>query len=342
MVDNAIPAPAATPAPSAPTGTTPAAPVSSAAPATPAPAAPAAAPDAPAGNAAATPSLASGTPTAPVATPTTPADWPSDWREKLAGEDKAFLNQLKRYASPNDVGKWLRTTQLKISAGELKEIKEAPKDATPEQLAAWRKEQGLPEQSTGYVKDLKLPDGMVLGEADKPLIESFAARALDKGVPQETFNALVGWWYETQDQLMAQRQEAEQDHRISAEQSLIQKWGADFKPNMQALKVFWTDQPSEVQATILGARTADGRVIGDIPEVTEFFANLSRELNPAATLLPVGITDAPKAISARKAEIEDMMYVDGKPNPGYFGNEQVQKEYRDLIDAEQRFQSRAA
>jgi hypothetical protein len=267
---------------------------------------------------------------------------PETWREELAGEDKALLNTLKRHASLNSVVDWLRKTQLKISAGELKEFKAAPENATPEQMTAWREEQGLPKEAAAYVKDIKLADGTVLGEADKPLIESFAARALESNMDQKTFNSVVDWWYQTQDQLQAQRQEADTDARIEAEQALIQKWGTDFKPNMNALKVFWQGYPAEVQAIVLGSRTADGRVLGDLPEVADFFANLSRELNPAATLLPAGKGTDVKAVGTRIAEIDGMMYLDGKPNPAYWSNQQLQQEYRDLIDAQAKLQQRAA
>src|SRR5688572_23894721 len=96
-----------------------------------------------------------------------PADWPADWRQKLAGEDKKTLERLGRMASPADLLKSYRALEQKISAGELK--KGLPENATPEQVAEWRREQGLPEKPEGYLENLSLPDGVVLGEADKPM-----------------------------------------------------------------------------------------------------------------------------------------------------------------------------
>src|SRR3546814_3644725 len=43
--------------------------------------------------------------------------------------------------------------------------------ATPEQIAEWRKEQGIPEKPEDY--DLKFDNGLVIGEADKPLVAEF-------------------------------------------------------------------------------------------------------------------------------------------------------------------------
>lgn len=278
---------------------------------------------------------------------------PQDWREQLAGEDKGFLNQLKRHTTPQSAFDWLRKTSLKLSAGELKEVKAAPgKDATDEERATWRKEQGLPDKTEGYVSSLKLPEGVVLGEADKPLVDSFAARALKGGMPTETFNEAVSWYYETQAQQAQQREIADNDLRIQSQQRLISEMGGDFKPNMNVLQSFWNEHgggdvtgpagKSTIADTILTARTADGRILGDIPEVAAFYSKIGRELNPAATLLPAGGSQDIKGLQTRKAEIEKTMYINGKQNPAYFGNEAVQKEYREIIDAESKLVKRAS
>ena len=236
----------------------------------------------------------------------------------------------------------MRGLQLQISAGELRApLKPPAADATPEQVAAWRKEQGLPEKPGDYIAGLKLANGVVPGEADKPLLDAVADMAHKGNYDQKTVNDFVGKYYELQDQLTAQRAEADQDLRIASEQALIQQMGPDFKRNMNALQSFWREQPDGMVGLVLGARTPDGRVIGDLPEVTSWLVNLSRELNPAAAVLPAGTDGTPASIATRKAEIESKMYVDGKPNPQYFSGP-MEKEYRDLIDAEERMKARQA
>lgn len=289
--------------------------------------------------------IAAGDPS-PKPAPQTPADWPADWREKLAGEDTAFLNTLKRYASPTAVGEWLRKQQLRIGSGELKEVKLPPgKDAKPEEVAAWRKDQGLPEKAESYIEAMKLPDGMVPGENDKPLLTSFAQTAMTKNMTLDAFNAAVSWYYETQDRVAQQRQEADNNNRIEAEQRLIADMGADFRPNMNALKAFWSGAPEGLAESILSARDSEGRVVGDRPEVVMFFANISRELNPAATVLPAGSAQGPTAISDRIKEIEGLMYKDSPPGSGRWGphyTEALQQEYRNLVAAHERISARAA
>ena len=196
----------------------------------------------------------------------------------------------------------------KISAGELKAPLKAPDaNATPEQLAAWRKDQGLPATPADFIKDLKLANGVVPGEADKPLLDAVADMAHKSNYDQKTVNDFVGKYYELQDQLAGQRAEADNDLRIDSQQKLIEQMGPDFKRNMAALPSFWREQPEGIQDLVLGARTADGRTIGDLPEVTSWIVGLMRELNPAATLLPAGTDGTPASIASRKAQIESQM-----------------------------------
>lgn len=329
------PAPAPSPAP---------APAPSPAPSpAPAPApAPSPSPDpgpSPAPSPAPAPSLASGIPGEPPKPIATPADWPADWREKAAGEDKGFLSVLKRYTDPVAALNWTRTQQLKLSAGELRPVLKA--DASPEELAEFRKANGVPDKPDGYVEKLKVGDGIVVGEADKPLLKSFAETALARNIPQESFDAMVGWWFEQQNAATAERASSDRQFEMESTQALMQQMGADFKPNMAALKSFWGGQPEGVADLVLGARTPDGRVLGNVPEIASWIAGISRELNPAATLLPAGTTNTTQGIASRKAEIEGQMYIEGKPNPAYF-NGPMEKEYRDLIAAEQRMKTRAA
>lgn len=232
---------------------------------------------------------------------------------------------------------WVRTQSLKISAGELRPTLKA--DASAEEIAEYRKANGVPENAVAYVGALKLPEGLVAGEADKPLLESFAATALEKHIPQQTFDTMVGWFFEQQNQALAKRAEADDGDRIAGEQQLIKTMGVDFNPNMLALKAFWREQPEGIVDTLLGARSPDGRIVGHIPEVAAWLAGVARELNPAATLMPVGSEQGPQAVGNRIKEIESKMYVDGKPNPEYFSGP-LEKEYRDLLTAQERMSQR--
>jgi hypothetical protein len=110
---------------------------------------------------------------------------------------------------------------------------------------------------------------------------------------------------------------------------------------MNAFNVFRSELPADLQTLLFTSRTADGQILGNHPAFLKMGAQLGRTLNPAASIvLPGGANGGAQTAEARIKEIDAMMYKDGKPNPAYFKDEAIQKEYRDLIDAQERMKSR--
>ena len=161
----------------------------------------------------------------------TPQTWPSDWREKYAGGDEKKLKVLSRYASPEAVFDAQLATWQRFSAGELKSA--LPKDATPEQVTAWRAENGIPESPDKY--DLALDNGLTIGENDKPIIDGFLAKAHDANYTPAQAKQAVQWYFEHMQE--AQAKIAEDTKRVEqqTEDALRAEWGQDFRPNMNAI-----------------------------------------------------------------------------------------------------------
>jgi hypothetical protein len=103
---------------------------------------------------------------------------PESWREELAGGDKAYRKTLDRFESPAALAKAYKELTARLSSGDLKATRPPPANATPEQIATWRAEQGLPQSAAAYVDGLQLGDGTVTGEAEKALLSSFAEEAM--------------------------------------------------------------------------------------------------------------------------------------------------------------------
>lgn len=270
---------------------------------------------------------------AAAATPK-PGELPAgfDFRAYLAGGDKDAEKDLAKYTDPKAVYKSLRDLQAKISKGELKAPPAAlPANATPEQKAEYRKANGLPETAEAYVEKLALPDGVVIGAADKPLVTDFAKAMFEQGASQDEMNRAVSWFYQAQDREKAQRVEADGQLRVSSEVALRSEWGADFTPNMNAFGAFKATMPADLQATLFTARTADGRMLGDTAEFLKLGAQLGRMLNPAATLIVPAGGDAGKTIGDEIGAIEKSMYdANGTPNREYWGDEKKQSRLREL------------
>lgn len=264
-----------------------------------------------------------------------PADWPEDWRAKVAGEDAKELSRLQRMGSPADLWKSYRALEAKLQ--EKSTRFGPPENATPEQMAAWRKEQGLPDSPDAYTPEL--PNGMVLGEADKPLIEGFKEIAHKANMSPAQFNEALKWYYGEVDNFQAKQQDTDREFRTQSEDKLRAEFGPEYRPNLNAvnnmLSMYFGDTANE----ILSARGPDNRMLGDNPAFIKSMALLARELNPAMPHIPNGSGNPMQATSNRIAEIEKMMRVDPA---SYWKDEKVQSEYRDLLSAKEKLGSRAA
>jgi hypothetical protein len=135
-----------------------------------------------------------------------------------------------------------------------------------EELATWRKENGLPDKAEGYVEKLELPKGLVLGEADKPIVAEFAAAALAGNVDPKQFNGMVGKYYEILDKQRAAQEDADAAFKTESEEALRTEWqGADFRRNLTAVNNLISTWPGDLATNVLAARGPDGRKLGDSP-----------------------------------------------------------------------------
>jgi hypothetical protein len=257
------------------------------------------------------------------------ATWPDDWRAQMAGGDEKVAKNLERFASPKDVTNAWRSFQQRLSSGELKSA--LPKDAKPEDVAKWRTENGIPEKPEGY----KMPEGLVIGDADKPLIDLFLKDMHGKNAPTEVVQTAVQSYYKIVEQQAAQIAENDVAHKTEMEDTLRAEWGGEYRGNVNAIGAMLESAPGGIKDKILSARTADGRAIMNDPDVLRWFATTARELNPVATVVPAG-GDQMGAITDEIGKIEKLM---GNRQSEYWKGptaDKMQARYRELITARDR------
>lgn len=268
--------------------------------------------------------------------------WPDDWRDRLASGDDAFRKRLDRFASPNDFTKSFRELEKKFSSGQRDKL---PDNATPEQVAQWRKDNGIPDNKDAYIANLALPDGVVLGEADKPIASAFAEFAHGKNWDNQRFNEAMEWYYDFQGRQVAAQEDADAAFKQESVAALQGDWqGADYRRNVTAVKNMMASWPAEVRDGVLAARTPEGRKLGDMPGFIKQLASVALDLNPAATLVPAGQGNPTKGVEERIKELETWMAApQGSADwAKYHKDEAVRKEYRDLIDVRDKLKARAA
>ncbi len=262
--------------------------------------------------------------------PVTPK-WPDDWRQQMAGEDKAALDRLARYGSPSDVAKALAEAQKKISEGV--KPKAAPADnASDEEKAEWRKANGIPDTVDDFVKAIKLPDKREIGEEDKPVVAAFSERALKKGIAPAVMAEMIDEYYALQEETATQLAEQDAEFKTTSLQALREEWGGDFKANINSMRPYFETVDAKLFDNLMGGRLADGRKIGDHPDMIRFFVAKSLQENPAATVVPAGANQL-ETIETEIKTLEKRMRDD---RDAWFKDSAAQARYQKLVEAQEK------
>ncbi len=279
---------------------------------------------------------------APSPSPTpAPADgyWPEDWRTNLSGGDEKLLKRLERYQSPGDITKALIGLQTKISAGEMRSI--LPKNATQEQINAWREENGIPASPDKY--DLKLDKGLVIGETDQPVIDNILKAVHEKNGSHEIATGMAQLYFKLKEDSEVAQQELDRTAAQKAEDALRTEWGSEFRPNLNAIDNLFAMAPAELKDLIKFGRLADGSPIMANAGAIKWLNQLAREINPATTLIPNAGANLSGAIDDEIKKIEtDMGAPKGtKEYKAYWEDDKRQARYRDLLNARDKAQKKA-
>lgn len=267
---------------------------------------------------------------APVADAAPAVVWPSDWREKAAGEDQAKLNILKRYTDPNKALESLFALQEKVRSNDLK--KPLAKDATPEQTVEWRKANGIPDAPEAYLKTL--PEGVVFGDQDKAAIDGFLKEMHGRNASPDIVAAALQSYNAAQKAATEERGVKDAAALKDTEATLKSEWGTDFTTNIGVMKGFLESSfPAGVQEALINARLGDENQTPLLchPDIIRAFAQLGRDLNPAGTISGGrgmdsmdSMNDLIKGYEARMGQKE------------WFRDEKSQSHYRELITARDR------
>lgn len=281
-----------------------------------------------------------------------PKAWPDDWRQKMAehagaGDAKAVARELKRLERLNDptaVFGMYRELDNRLNGGGL--VKVPGKDAREEEVKAFHKALGVPEDPKGYVENLKLPDGVTLGEQDKALAGDFAAFMHKAGAPQSVMNEAMAWYFKNEEARAANVDQQDDANRVTGKQQLKEEFGASLDRHMNAMTTLFAYAPGGSDMNnekallnrLFAGRMADGRIIGDDPDMIRFLVSIAKEVNPVATVVD-SADGSGKGLDDEIAEIEKLMRSDRR---AYDKDTKKQARYLELLDARSKHRARAA
>lgn len=287
------------------------------------PPAPPAPPPSPAPSPPPPPADPSDPPADPPSPPAPPAD---DWRAELAGDDAELLKFLGRHQSKATALKEFRQQHADIRSGKYR--KPLGEDPTDEELKAYRKDFGVPDSPEGYFE--KLPDGLVVGDDDKPIVEEFLTKMHGANAPAGVAATAIEAYYG-----IVEKQEAEIAEKVATakretEDALREEWGGDYRRNVNITQSYLETLPEEVQDAIGSGFDGKGIPLGNNHAVLKWLASLALEANPVATVVPGAGANQASAIADEIKTIEETMRTN---RAAYNRDEKMQARLRDLYAA---------
>lgn len=264
--------------------------------------------------------------------------WGETWRQELAGGDDKALKQLERFTNPKALWDSYQSAYQKIRSGEVKAP--LPDKPTPEQLAAYRQERGIPEKPEGYLE--KLPNGLVIGDDDKPIFESLVKKLHEGNADPKTVHGIVEWYQGFRENAVAEQREADMKFGQETEDDLRAEWGAEYRINKSIRDTFVGSLPEGIKEVFLNSRMPDGRLLGDHADLSKWLVQMARDAGMASTIVSGTGGNQIQSINDEIAKFDKLM---GNPNSEYWKGQNAEKNqsrYRELVAARERMKARAA
>lgn len=266
--------------------------------------------------------------------------WPDAWRNEFSGGDAELGKRFERYQSPKDVAQALVAAQNKIRSGELKETKPFPDKGTDVEKQAWYKENNLPATPAEY--KLKLKDGLVIGDQDKPIVDAYLKVAHASRMNDAQASAFIDYYYGEVERQATERDANDKAIARKTSDALHAEWGKDYRENMNIYDAMVVTLPEAVREKFTRGRLADGTPVGSSPEIVKWVVAMGRELNPAGLIIPAGAGGVAGSIDDEIKAIEkDMGAPKGTPaHKAYWEDEKRQERLRTLYTARERAQGK--
>ena len=267
-----------------------------------------------------------------------PADWREKYVERVKGDDK-LLKRMQRYSDPYSALDALVGVQNKISAGELRSMDPFPEKGSEAEQAKWREDHGIPLGPDKY--EIKLTDGLVPGEEDKPIVEGFLKRMHAKNAAPEVVNDAIDWYYAEQERQAAERHAADVEIKNEVEDQLRAEWGTDYRKNKDMIEALLDTFPAGTKDLMFGARLDDGTPLASNINILRGFSLLASERFGDTFIAPA---EGAGAISSIVDEIDSMKALMADKNSKYWKGPEAKKlqdRYLKLVDQKQRIDERA-
>lgn len=246
-----------------------------------------------------------------------------DWRAPIIKAKPDAAKTLERFPGPVELYDTYDQLRTKISKGELRTVTEFPAKGSDEEKAAWRGQNGVPPDGK---YELKLGEGLVIGENDKPVVEGFMKYAHEQNMPAGELNKAVNWYFSERVQREQRAHEQFETSKRETAAALGAEWGPEYKTNLNKIE-------GMLDATI--ASDEDGTALKGLiknalatnPMFARHYAQIALQLNPSGTMVPGGSQANEGSVKDAIVRIEDAR----KKNRGQYKDEAERAEYINLL-----------
>lgn len=257
-----------------------------------------------------------------------PAPAADDWRTRLSGGDEKLNGYLARVPSEKALVERVKKHEEAIKQGKY--LTPVGEDSTDEEVAAWRSAMGVPEKPEGYLE--KLPEGLVVGDDDKPFVDKFLTDMHAAGARPADVNAALDAYYAIVDEQATAELEATTNAKKACEDALREEWAepGEYRRNDNVLKNYVGSLPEAVRDAFDKGIGPDGVPLGYNPEIRRWLVSRALDENPYASVVPGAGANQATAIADEIKAIEKQMREDRK---GYFKDDKMQARYLELTTA---------
>ena len=263
---------------------------------------------------------------------------PDTWRNDLVtqlgfeGEEAdKRMGQLERIPDINTFAKNYFEGQDKIRKGELSNG--LPENPTDEQLADWREANGVPAAAKEY--QVEYDQGLEVTDDQKEVFSAVYDAAFEGNVNNDTMGSMLNAAVKAQAQIQERREAQDSVDAQQGQAALREAWGGDYQANINRVDALLSRIPEEIRDDFKGARMADGRGVLNTPGVMEFLASMSREVDPAGSVVP----NASNPVQAVEDEIKQIETTMRDDPDKYWGDRAMQQRLEDLYEAQERIQA---
>lgn len=214
----------------------------------------------------------------------------TSWRD---GMDEDVAKSASRFTSPADLAKSYHELQTAFSG----RVEIPGKDASEEQVTAYRKTIGVPAEATGYTYDK--PEGMedatFKGEGNQAIMTAVSERAHALGyTPTQTQGIMDLYWSMEAD---GQKLVAENDQKAidESETRLRKDWGKDYEHNVRFGEALLEKQGA---SDLKQLELKDGSLLGSHPDFIRFNSTVGRRIGEGT--LQVGLTGTEAGVDLQK------------------------------------------